>query len=263
MKKIRSLILLITAVALTCLGQSVYTSVFGVTKVEKPGDSKLNVMGITFVNTSNTLNKLVDISNFSGDAANPSAADQVITWDSNSQKYTTYALYEIAGYPEYTGWKLYDEFSFGATNQNPVLPAGSAVFIRGSGSDTNIILSGSVVMLDSVTNSIVTGLQLISNPFSGSVHLTNLTFAANGTTSSSNPSFADQIILWDASQQKYITLALYGITGYPEYTQWMYFDDFAYGAQEPDITFEPGSGFWYRAQTNFTWVETNKYIQNL
>ena len=252
-------------ISASAFSQTVSANIVGYVKVDKPGNSELNIMGIPFItaNGSNDLNTLVDITNFSGDSVDPAVADQIITWNASIQEFTTYALYEIAGFPQYTSWQLFDEFGYGADSQNPILPAGSAVFVRGSGADTNVVQVGQVVLNASATNNIVEGLQLVSNPFSESVHLTNLAFTVNGTISSVDPAAADQIIAWDPDTQTYTTFALYGIDGLPEYTQWMYFDNFTYGAPEPDFTFNSGIGFWYRAQNDFTWVETNKYLSNL
>ena len=152
---------------------------------------------------------------------------------------------------------------------NPVLPAGSAVWIRGSTTnDRTVTLSGEVVMEGAVTNEVVAGLQLVSNPFSETVGLSNLSIHVHATGHHNNSGLADQVMVWDAGTQSYLNLALYDLRAfgaqYASQTGWKLSDGFGPLAGYVNPQFDPGEGFWIRAVNgDFQWVETNKYKGNL
>lgn len=245
--------------------------VWGFVKAEKPGNSKLSMVGIPFVTEDQTLNSLMDPLQFSGDAYNPSKADQVIVWNVPTQKYTTYSLYDLrafAGYETYAHWQEFGNFGWGKPVCNPVLPAGSAIFIRGSTTgNVTVTMSGEVVMSGMKTKRIEVGMQLISNPFSDTVKLSDLKLNESAQGDVYNPAKADQIIVWNEVTQKYSTYSLYDLRaheGYESYVFWQAFGDFGWGRPTVDPTFQPGCGFWFRAVNKaFDWTETNKYNENV
>ena len=267
MKKITLALAILGITAFAAHAQTVGSAnILGYTKVDKPGNSKLNIMGVNFTSASNTLNNLVDPLTFSGHASDPASADQIIIWDSSLQEFDTYALYDLgSGYEEYTGWQAFDNFGWAKPYFNPALPAGSSVFIRGSSSDTNILLSGNVVMLDTITNTLHQGLHLIANPFSESVALTNLSLHISATGHANNPAYADQVIAWNKELQQYETYALYDLgSGYEQYKGWQDFDNFGWAKPYMNFTINTGDGFWFRAVNgSVEWVESNKYKNNL
>ena len=195
-----------------------------------------------------------------------------MVWDAGSQTYLNLALYDARSYGEQyaylTGWKAYTNFN-GSSYENPVVPAGAAVWIRGStADDRKVALAGEVVADGTVTNEIVQGLQLIANPFSESISVSNLNIEAHATGHYLSPGAADQVMIWDAGVQTYQILALYDAASYygPEYaylTGWKAYTNFASGPYVSPLL-PPGQGFWYKAVSNdFEWVETNKYLPAL
>jgi hypothetical protein len=238
----------------------VTVGVFGYSRVSKPA-AKLTIVGNNFGDGSSTLNDVLSIDQFNGDALF-SSADRVIVWDAGTDQYTTYAAYDDTGYGGSTiEWR--DASDFYGSAVNPVIPVGSAFWIQSSGSvtDTNLVITGDVVATASATNQIVTGFQMLSYPFSTDVDL-NETMLEQNATGDALFSSADRVIAWNDVSQAYKTYALYDDTGYGGSTrEWRDAGDFYNPAGAISVTL--GQGFWYEAQSAFTWVETNKYYGNL
>ena len=245
--------------------------VWGFVKMTKPGQSKLAMVGVPFSTEEQTLNSLMNPLQFSGDAHNPSLADQVILWNVQTQKYKTYSLYDLRayeGYETYVFWQEFENFGWGKPACNPVLATGSAIFMRGSTTgNVTVTLSGEVVLSETATQRMEMGMQLVSNPFSDTVKLSDLKLHESAKGDVHNPSLADQIIAWNEVTQKYVTYSLYDLReyeGYESYVFWQSFDNFGWGRPTVDPTFEPGRGFWFRAvNRTFDWMETNKYKSTL
>jgi hypothetical protein len=266
MKKIAMTAALVACAAVVTAQTVTSANIVGYSKVDKPGDTDLNIMGITFQSVSNKLSELCPVDQFNGATDVPGNADQLIIYTPGSG-YATYAKYDVSHYPGYedqVGWQAAGAYGFGQPFVDPVVPAGSSLWIKsapGAGS-TNVILSGEVVSDEIVTNSIVAGLQMISNPFSEAVKLDDLNLYENATGALDVPGNADQIIVYDAGTQGYTTYAFYDVRsyGYPENSGWKAAG--AFGFADPVTTYEvqPGEGFWYSAKAGFTWVESNKYL---
>jgi len=115
------------------------------------------------------------------------------------------------------------------------LPAGTGFWVKlpsGSSTTTNI-LSGDVNMAASVTNTIVEGLQILSNPYP-----VDMTVLTAGFT----PDYGDQVMYFPAPNGPY-QIATYnqGFWGAPD-------------AWDVDITIPVGEGFWYSAANGYDWV---------
>ena len=241
--------------------------VWGFVKVEKPGNSKLSMVGIPFMTEDQTLNSLMDPFQFSGDAHNPSKADQILTWNVATKKFVTYSLYDLRayeGYETYVYWQEFEQFGWGKPACNPVLPAGSAIFIRGSTTgNVTVTLSGEVVLSETTTKRMEMGMQLVSSPFLDTVKLSDLKLHESAKGDVYNPAMADQVVVWNEVTQKYATYSLYDLReheGYESYVFWQSFDNFGWGRPTMDPTFEPGRGFWFRSVHGvFDWVVTNTY----
>ena len=242
---------------------------WGYARLDKPGNAKLNIVAIPFVTSNQTLNSLMDPLQFSGHYNNAGLADQIMIWDAGPQTYVNLALYDLrafgAQYASNTGWKAVSGFGPTSAYINPLLPPGSAVWIRGSTTnDRKVAVAGEVGMAAAATNAIVQGLQLIGNPFSEQVALSNLTIHVNATGSYNNAGLADQIMIWDAGSQGYVNLALYDLRSFgAEYdylTGWKPVAGFGPTSAYVNVTLKPGQGFWFRAVNgSFQWVETNEY----
>ena len=244
-------------------------AVWGYAKADKPGNSKLSMVGISFATEDQTLNSLMDPLQFSGHHADPNLADLAMIWDAGNKQYVNLALYDArsfgAQYAYLTGWKAYTGFGAGASYTNPVLPAGSAVWIRGSTADSRqVTIAGEVVGDATRTIQVVQGLQMAANPFSEAVGLNNLALGTFATGHHADPNRADQVMIWDAGNQKYVNLALYDVrafdTNYAYLTGWKAYTGFGSGAPYTNTVLPPGQGFWLRAVNGaFDWVETNAY----
>ena len=272
--------LVITAAVLACVASIVSAqtvtsaNIVGYSKVDKPGGAELNIMGITFLSGDSTLESVCPVAQFSGSYLSSAEADQIITYTPAAGAtpgfYTTYAFYDASGigYPEKSGWKTLANFGFNDLVENPVVPAGSGLWIKSGSltSSTNVILSGEVVADAAVTNSIVTGLQLVSNPFSDTVKLTSMSLTNNATGSYTTSSEADQVIVYTpavgATPGFYTTYAFYDASGigYPEKSGWKTLANFGFNELFTDVELQTGQGFWYNAQADFEWVETNRYL---
>ena len=226
---------------------------WGYARVDRLGSGRLSVVGISFLSSNQTLNSLMDPQQFTGDRLVAGSADQIMMWNAYAQAYINLALYENG---TNKSWKPVKGFPT-STATNPVLPAGSAVWIRGvAAGDRKVITAGEVVQARAATNAIVRGLQLIANPFSDMVGLNDLTLFDFATGNKVSAGSADQIMIWEAGSQAYVNLACYDngtskswkpVKGFPTST-----------ATNP--VFKPGQGFWYRAVSNdFQWIEPNNY----
>ena len=243
--------------------------IWGYAHSDKPGNGKLNVIGVPFVTSNQTLNSLMDPLQFSGHYNNAGQADQLMMWNPATTAYVNLALYDLrafgAQYASNTGWKAVAGFGPGAAYTNPVLPAGSAVWIRGATTnDRQVAIAGEVVMAGAATNAIVAGLQLIANPFSEQVALSNLTVHVNAEGHYNNAGQADQIMVWNAASQTYQNLALYDLRSfgaqYAYLTGWKPVSGFGPTSAYVNVTLNPGQGFWFKAVNgSFQWVEPNDY----
>ena len=263
--------LIMTAAVVACAAvvtaQTVTSAnIVGYSKVAKPGSADLNILGVTFVSQNNLLSELCPVDQFNGALDVPGNADQLIIYTPGSG-YATYAKYDASSYPGYedqVGWQAAGTFGFGQPFVDPVVPAGSSLWIKSAptASAVDVILSGEVVSDEIVTNSIVAGLQMISNPFSEAVKLDDLNLYEGATGALDVPGNADQIIVFDSGTQAYTTYAFYDVRsyGYPENSGWK--SAGAFGFADPITTYEvaPGEGFWCSAKAGFTWVESNKYL---
>ncbi|NCA83271.1 MAG: hypothetical protein EOM72_11090, partial [Opitutae bacterium] len=72
--------------------------IWGYVKMDKPGNSRLNVVGIPFQTEAQTLGSLMSPLEFSGHHNNAGLADQVMIWDAGAQSYVNLALYDLRAF---------------------------------------------------------------------------------------------------------------------------------------------------------------------
>ena len=249
----------------------------GFVQIDKPGNNKLNMVGVSLVSSNQTLNSLAHPKQFSGDAYSTAKADRLHVWNAATQQYDDYALFDARDvngmdysddFP--TGWQRVTNFGAEGTYENPQVPVGSAFWLRGStSSDQTIVLAGDIVTSPSVTNSMVEGLQMISNPFADSVKLNDgLALHENATGDAFSTAKADRLHVWNAATQKYDDYALFDardVNGedlsdeYP--TGWQPVTHFGAKGTYTDAEIRMGQGFWLRvANVGFDWIETNRYL---
>lgn len=232
--------------------QNTTMGVVGVTRVQKPA-SGLNLVGNNFGDSSSTLNEITPVSQFNGSFLIGNA-DKIYVWDVSITNYVVYAVYESGATKE---WRNANSF-YGAA-VDPVIPVGSAFWLESSGSavNDNLFVSGDVVVSQFVTNQVVLGLQLLAYPFSSDISLNDSSLKENATGSFLIGN-TDKIYTWDLSNTNYAVYALYesGPT-----KEWRDANSFYSPAGAADVWL--GQGFWYEAKSDFTWVESNKYFNNL
>ena len=233
--------------------------IWGFAKMDKPAASKLAMVGIPFSTEAQTLNSLMDPSQFSGQRLLPGSADQIMIWNAASKSYLNLAMYQ---WGTNRGWKAASGFGPAAPYTNPVLPAGSAFWFRGSTNTAGkLTVAGEVVLETVITNSVVAGLQLVSNPFSESATLNDLGIHLNAKGQRLLPGSADQVMIWDAKSQTYLNLALYE---WGTNKGWKASSGFGPAAPYTNPVIPAGQGFWLRSVSGaFDWVETNEYLQYL
>ena len=261
MKKSLAILIVGSTLVAAAYAQTTVSSanIVGYQQISKPAGG-LQLMGMNWQDS--TLTNLVNIDLFTGNA-NVNLADKLITWNPVSQTYVKYALFSDVPYGgSTTEWRSFTNF-FGPA-VNPVIPAGSALWVTSPNAPSNetIIVSGNAVLDQYFTNSIVTGLQMLSTPFSSDITLSNLNFIASGATGNANVNLADKITIWDETAQTYVKYALFSDVPYGgSTTEWRSFTNFFGVAVNPTINL--GKGFWYAAQSNFTWIVENPYFNNL
>ena len=254
-------------ISASAFAQSVSSAnIVGYVKVDKPGGGDLSIVGVSFTTENQTLSSLLPNENFSGSYTSFTMADQISVWSASNQTYTTYAFFsylpDYPAYASYDGWQELAKFGT-AEYADPVIPAGSAFWLRGSqATDTNVTMAGDVPTEEtSAPIDITTGLQHLANPFSSDITLGECGFAAKGSFTSFTD--ADQISVWDPSTQTYKTYAFFSyLPTYPAYASYDGWQELAkFGTIEyaDDVSIPMGYGFWYRAQADSTWTVSNKY----
>jgi uncharacterized protein (TIGR02597 family) len=263
MKKILSATLIAGLFSGAVFAQTTVSSanIVGYVKAEKLGNNGYSLVGINFLTANQTLSELLDNGLFTGNYSDVSLSDRISIWNSATQKFETYAYYYIDGtYTANEGWKLLSDFSYGGTVQNPTIPSGSGIWLLSAASTTttNIVLSGNVDLSATVTKNIAEGLNILSNPYAVAVTIDGLEINATGSYTDS--ALADRISLWNSETQKFETYAYYYIDGnYPANEGWKLLSDFSYGGIVQNTTIEVGQAFWYRAQSNITWIATKPF----
>lgn len=195
--KFRLMIALVCAASFVSAQDTVTLGVFGYSRVDKPAAS-LNIIGNSFQDL--LLNELAPAESLNGDISALNA-DTIYIWNPTGTTYDVYAVYDERAYlgPSATvEWR--DVNNFAGSAQNPLIHSGIAIWLSSTGSslDTNLVVSGDIVVEESVTNQVSAGLQLLSYPFSMTVDLndTMLADVAHGDISAIN---ADKVYAWDSA----------------------------------------------------------------
>jgi len=140
---------------------------------------------------------------------------------------------------------------------DPAVPAGSAIWVIPGGGATarELVFTGEVI--DTVTQrmTIVAGPQIVAYPFTSSIGLQETTLGVSGHGSPDLPT-ADRVSVWTGSGYNQYAL-------YDGDNKWYPIINGDWGNDPATNTLELSQGFWYIAQSGFTWSETNKYLNNL
>jgi hypothetical protein len=259
-EKVSYIVAMLLCIGAVASAQTVTLGTFGYCTVNKPA-TNLNLVGYSFGDGTSTLNEVLPVDQFNGSVFF-SQADRVIVWNSGTQSYTTYALFDDTAYAGTTiEWRNGNDFT--GIEENPIIPSGSGFWVQsiGSSEDSSIYISGDVISSQFATNQIVVGLQMVAYPFSMVVDLneTQLKDNAKGAVFFTD---ADRVIAWNETTQAYATYALFDDTAYGGSTvEWRNGNSFTSPAGA--IPLGLGNGFWIDAKNSFSWVETNKYYNSL
>lgn len=243
----------LASVAQAQTGEVYSLNVVGFQKVAAPA-AKLEIAGTPFEAANDTLDAVVGPQLTGSDG--PGVSDNVVMFQATNQQYVTYFIAGGIGDPQYDG-KWFTTSLQPATNINALVPPGRGFWIRSRQSVTQtVVFAGDVVSAGAITNHIYSGLQLLSYPYSTAILLNNTTFS-NGAVGSDGPGTSDNILLWNTSNQQYVTYFIAGGIGDPQYDgKW-----FTQTLQPTtNIYLQPGQGFWYRHRgSGFTWTEQKPY----
>jgi len=182
--------------------------------------------------------------------------DLVILFNPNSATYQTFAQWTDGNF-----YLANDGGQWGdSIVSNAVIPVGTAMWVVPAGNQVGakkLTLAGEVVSVATQQVSIVSGWQLVGYPFTCDMPLQQTGLAASGAAKNDLLGLCDLVIVWTGTA--YQTYALWTDNN------WYMAND---GGQWGDSILASNSlhlaeGFWYIAQNNMTWSETNKYLNNL
>jgi hypothetical protein len=162
-----------------------------------------------------------------------------------------------AGYVTYYQRTDGNFYQVGGVQVNPPVLAGDAFWVRSpAGAPAHeIILAGQVVEASTNLQQMVGDYQMLASPFSSDVGINDTGFKTSaGATPNTIIALADNIYVFTGSGYDRYGLKADG-----------WHASTGYSTNAPSSTvLKLGSGFWYRARSGgWTWVETNKYLNNL
>jgi hypothetical protein len=142
---------------------------------------------------------------------------------------------------------------------DPICPPGTAIwFVPRAGTSKTLKFSGQVVDVATQSVEIISGLQLISYPFSTEIALTNMALSSQAAASP-NPNLADKIKIWEGDGYQFYGLhSTYGWIKANSGSEWVQFI-------AASNTIALNEGFWFDrgVRPPFTWNEPNPYFDNL
>jgi len=148
---------------------------------------------------------------------------KIYVWNGSGYTIATYGQVFVPGQGSVTKW-----------DTNPLLEAGRAYWVE-TPSEVEAIISGDVLMDESIEIEIHEGLQLLTFPYPVERTITDLGFT---------PSIGDKLYVWN-SETGYVIIT-YGpvfVPGQGSVTKW----------DNESLTVKVGEGFWYSAVLDNTW----------
>ena len=178
----------------------------------------LNLIGVQFqavgANGLPDLNATMAPSGLVGfDWENAEGGDQLYVWDSANQYYATIYTYAGDSVPAEITTALGYDLS-GKWMDNDMLPIdeppalGDGLWIESTAASAEIVVSGEV-NTNSVTKTIVPGLNLVANPFPKALNVNDATYAGLVGFDWENGEGGDQLYVWKQDEQYYATIYTY------------------------------------------------------
>lgn len=252
MKKVLIMVA-VAALATSAFAQdSVYSmNVVGVQKVNSANGGGYSLHAMPFEADNYDINAVVATQLTAG--ATYLAGDKINIWDAANQEYKIYYFRNSSKQGIVNKWVA-------ATNENAVatdglVPPGSGFWIQSDVvSEQEVTLVGDVVNDAAVTNSIVTGYNLVAYPFSTDRAINEMQIT-NGTAGATFLA-SDKLIRWDADSQTFISYYFRNSSKQGIVNKWVRADD------ENTITTDEvasGEGFWYQALNPSEWKANRPY----
>jgi hypothetical protein len=265
MKKAWMVALVLGVASTVAWGQTEVTSVnvVGFSKVTINPAGQFNLLSLPFdsidpadanlrgVFGTNTLSKL----GIDPVAMPPAFADELWMWDPSDLAWKTYYQGDDNNFYDANEWPILNAV-------NPAIQPGTGFFPQSSvlSTETNVIaLMGEVVMVGTQQVGVAVGFQTLGYPFSSKIAVQDTSFKTLGNSIDPAilpPPLADNIWIWDNATGTYLCYFLANDGKWYDSNQWP-------TLVEATFDLELGGGFWYQAVGSFTWVETNKYLNNL
>jgi hypothetical protein len=189
----------------------------------------------------------------------PAAGDNLLLWDASQQKYVTAYLSDGFGgaYPAIIGQWVLPGATDPATN---MITRGDGFWLVRRGAALTVSLLGEIPVNTTSTHSFVGSgkFTMFGSAYPADVAVNSVDWT--GAQQGSTPASADNLLMWDKSIQKYVTLYMSdGFAGaYPAIIgKWV-----VPGATDPAVNvLAIGDGAWYRrvAASTFSWSESKPY----
>ena len=178
----------------------------------------LNLIGVQFqavgANGLSDLNATMSPSSLVGyDWENFEGGDQLYVWDVENQYYATTYTYAGDSVPaeitDALGYDLSGKWMDG--NMEPIAETpslGDGLWIESTAVSAEIVMSGEV-NTNSVTKTIVPGLNLVANPYPKALNINDVTYAGLTGYDWENFEGGDQLYVWKQDEQYYATTYTY------------------------------------------------------
>ena len=213
-----------TPVALPAWAAEVYSSnIVGYQKLSTVAG--LNLIGVQFQAIGGAgvsdLNSTMTPSGLVGfDWENGEGGDQLYVWDQEGQYYATIYTYAGDSVPSEISEELGYDLS-GKWMDNDMLPIaeppslGDGLWIESTAVSAEIVVSGEV-NTNSVTKSVIPGLNLVANPFPKALNVNDATYSGLVGFDWENGEGGDQLYVWNQEEQYYSTIYTYAGDSVPE-----------------------------------------------
>lgn len=252
MKKIIAIATILAAVGASYAQDEVYSvNIVGFSKVGLPAGGNAAMVACNFeAGGTNTLTAIFGDDQLTQDN-NYNNCDKVAVFDPTTQTYQQWAQWTDGVF-----YKANDlvEWNSGIAG-DPEIPLGSGVWLKtpAGASPRDIVMSGDVVSDGAITNQLVSGLQIVSFPYSSDIAMQDTSFFDDGAAADNNYNNCDKISIWEGDSFQQYAVWTDGV--------WYKANDLAQWNEGVAATnnIQVGQAFFYKAQSGFLWSETNRY----
>jgi len=254
MKKISIILTILFAISFAAHAQTVGSAnIMGYTKITVPASGWVMV-GYNFdVNDGATLSDAFGTNQLAQHDFNPALCDRVVLWSTNTLVYQTWAQKTDGVFYKANDFGQFFSGDTGTVADITVTP-GMGMWVVNSGEEKTLLFSGDIVALQTQTVSIASGWQIASYPLTCETTFANTDLVNSGAAAHDfNPALCDRISVWNGSSYQTYAPKTDGI--------WYKANDFGefFAGTPATNSISLGDAFWYIAQSDMTWAESNKY----